>query len=477
MFSQDLLEFFDTLHKFIPSLSTGGFIRTLEKISADNARVPVINQTTFMKSFEEYRYMRLDILKLKKHPLLQCPACFEDHHSMHVDGNRKLYRFSKVPRGIRTLYYKDLFICKNEEVDAHLQQVGYRDDTATGMCGTTRWKAAKATSKTMRNLDETGLVVAGCHHTLALKVVNMFRGELFGYTHFLHTGELCERNVKFMWQDVVCQYFPWSERVNFDCPEALDMKPCLPIMHLKAHSWHCQILWGGRWQDGAGSGSGEDMELLFSYLSQWAFPTRNMLAYRREEFLTEAVIFWNDRKIRPLPRTLVHRLRKCQEKLLAVEGQMNVIGLPQAILELYKQEIVAAAKRTQHLYKEANSIMSKSAENLTKLQALESKLQISDGNNRKDCLHQGKKLAIQRKLQDLQGRMELYYLSIKRKLSSIKSVATSSKQRTNLRRSVSSEKRKLSTCITEYNALGFSLRDFILLLLKLLWRGTSLGPS
>ena len=61
-------------------------------------QVPVINQTTFMKSFEEYRYMRLDILKLKKHPLLQCPACFEDHHSMHVDGNRKLYRFSKVPR-------------------------------------------------------------------------------------------------------------------------------------------------------------------------------------------------------------------------------------------------------------------------------------------------------------------------------------------------------------------------------------------
>ena len=120
--------------------------------------------------------------------------------------------------------------------------------------------------------------------------------------------------------------------------------------------------------------------------------------------------------------------------------------------------------------------MSKSAENLTKLQALESKLQISDENSRKDCLHQGKKLAIQRKLQDLQGRMELYYLSIKRKLSSIKSVASrlffvctpiiaccieaSSKQRTNLRRSVSSEKRKLSTCITEYNALGVFIEGF-----------------
>lgn len=46
------------------------------------------------------------------------------------------------------------------------------------MCGTSRWKAAKATSKTMTNLDETGLVVSGCRHSIAQKAVNMFRGEL-----------------------------------------------------------------------------------------------------------------------------------------------------------------------------------------------------------------------------------------------------------------------------------------------------------
>ncbi len=47
------------------------------------------------------------------------------------------------------------------------------------MCGTTRWKAAKAVSKTMSNLDETGLEVAGCRHALALKALNMFRGEVY----------------------------------------------------------------------------------------------------------------------------------------------------------------------------------------------------------------------------------------------------------------------------------------------------------
>ena len=47
------------------------------------------------------------------------------------------------------------------------------------MCGTSRWKAAKAASKTMRYLDETGAVIAGCCHVIAQKAVNMFRGEMY----------------------------------------------------------------------------------------------------------------------------------------------------------------------------------------------------------------------------------------------------------------------------------------------------------
>ena len=39
LFSQELLEYFDHLHKFIPNLSVGGFLHALERISADNARV------------------------------------------------------------------------------------------------------------------------------------------------------------------------------------------------------------------------------------------------------------------------------------------------------------------------------------------------------------------------------------------------------------------------------------------------------
>ena len=39
-----------------------------------------------------------------------------------------------------------------------------------------------------------------------------------------------------------------------------------------------QIIWGGRWQDGAAGGSGEDMEQLFSNLSRWTFSTKMLSA-------------------------------------------------------------------------------------------------------------------------------------------------------------------------------------------------------
>jgi len=54
------------------------------------------------------------------------------------------------------------------------------------MCGSTRWKAAKSRSKTMANLDETGLSVAGCRHTIAQKAVNMFQGEMYVYTFYTY---------------------------------------------------------------------------------------------------------------------------------------------------------------------------------------------------------------------------------------------------------------------------------------------------
>ena len=51
-------------------------------------------------------------------------------------------------------------------------------DPASGTCGTSRFKAAKESSKTMKNFDETGIVVSVCRHVITQRAVNMFCREL-----------------------------------------------------------------------------------------------------------------------------------------------------------------------------------------------------------------------------------------------------------------------------------------------------------
>ena len=124
-------------------------------------------------------------------------------------------------------------------------------------CGSTRWKAAKAVSRTMPSLDETGLEIGGCRHAIGQKAVNMFRGEMYdymycvllyydncysyGYAHYLHTKVFAPRNVGYFWEDIVCKYWPWARNKEHLFPGSMDMIPCLSVMHGKAHSWPCEV--------------------------------------------------------------------------------------------------------------------------------------------------------------------------------------------------------------------------------------------
>ena len=106
-------------------------------------------------------------------------------------------------------------------------------------CGNSTWKAASNVGRKHRTLDETGLDIVSCRHSIGQHAVNMFRGELYGYALFLHKNYLAPRNVKFFFSDVVCKYWPWAQKVAPGLTE--DMKPALSIMHAKGHSPACQV--------------------------------------------------------------------------------------------------------------------------------------------------------------------------------------------------------------------------------------------
>ena len=73
----------------------------------------------------------------------------------------------------------------------------------------------------------------------------MYQRELSGCAHYLQIHRLLPQGVKFMWQDVICKYWPWFTSLpkELSPPEAFLMKPALSIMHGKAHIWNCQVIY------------------------------------------------------------------------------------------------------------------------------------------------------------------------------------------------------------------------------------------
>ncbi|XP_028409273.1 uncharacterized protein LOC114531868 [Dendronephthya gigantea] len=301
-------------------------MKALEDISAVKGRTGIINASTFRKAAAEWRYCQYEVDKLQGITYIDCPPCSMSQHSAHVDGNQKLYRFKSVPRGNRTSYYGDLFIKNNTDVDIQIAEVYStgKKEVGSNACGDSHWKAAKAVSKSKKKQDETGLEVACCRHSIAQAAVNMFRGEIYGYAHYLHTQYLLPRHVKFLWQDVICLYWPWAvSNTPRRLLKALDMAPALSVMHGKSHSWNCQFTWGGRWQDGAANGTGEEAEQVNSYISRLGSTTKRMSAAGREEALTEHVLGWNKRKVLNMPKYLRMRYAKTAKTLKEKQKELE----------------------------------------------------------------------------------------------------------------------------------------------------------
>lgn len=70
---------------------------------------------------------------------------------------------------------------------------------------------------------------------MCLTLIHLHR---FGYPHYLHVKVF--PNVKYIWGDVICLYWPWTLKKSA-VEDAMKATPCLSVMHGKAHSWHCQV--------------------------------------------------------------------------------------------------------------------------------------------------------------------------------------------------------------------------------------------
>ncbi|XP_064644466.1 uncharacterized protein LOC135498189 [Lineus longissimus] len=232
--------------------------------------------------------------------------------------------------------------------------------TESSTCGESHWKAAKSSSsKRQRTLAETGLEVGCCRHAVLLKALNMFRGEIYPYPLYLHHHLHAASKISFLCQDVICKYWPWMEKVIAKCPEDLsrlnDTKPFLSVFHAKAHDWTCQVMWGGRWQEGSAAQAGEEMEQANSYLSRASLTTKTMDKGGREEQLTAHALYWNKKKILSLATSLCRRYKKSVAKESQLKEQLSEElskgGLDERVdFNLWKTEVQEFAAGPQMIH-------------------------------------------------------------------------------------------------------------------------------
>nr|XP_045587886.1 uncharacterized protein LOC123749812 isoform X1 [Procambarus clarkii] len=309
-YSINLLDSWHFLKRSSPGTSLQALVSALELFGASRGRHGPINFETTKRVFFEWRFHQYELGRIKGEFDKGCPACDTTPVAVHIDGNKKLYRYNKVGRGIRNSYYSGGIFACDKEVQDHVSTIQNLKTQSSHMCGVSTLKAAKNKPVSFRSLDETGISMASCRHGIILAALNMYQGELYSYAHYLQMNRL--QNVSFICQDIICKYWPWALKISsreqkFSLRQG---KPFLGVLHAKGHSWYCQVLYGGRWQEGSGLTSGEEAEQVFSYLSRYNNNTKNMLKAERTEELTEGALFWNHRKINGMPRALVARFRK-----------------------------------------------------------------------------------------------------------------------------------------------------------------------
>ncbi|XP_027138177.1 uncharacterized protein LOC113746493 isoform X2 [Larimichthys crocea] len=337
LFKFDVFTSFEEMKLASPALSQQAFLRMLEHRSLSTGRMGSICGDTFHRAFREFAFCNFKKDDLCQVEPFKCPACTPDMLAICADGNRKHYRFKKSKGTDEPSLFDGLFIAQDAKVSAFVDQIRSQMTVRTGhdVCGPATFTPARETSQKSRaKVDEEGLEIAVCRHGILLQGLNHYRGEIYAYPLFLQK-ELAETaNVTFFCMDITCRYWPYMEKMAEKLPELqslTEMKPFLSVMHAKAHTGKCEVSWGGRNQEGAGSTIGEEVEQVNSFLSRAALTTKYMTKSGRADMITVLAMGWNHRKVESLHKTLAKRFVKATQRaeleaanLLNLKQELNI---------------------------------------------------------------------------------------------------------------------------------------------------------
>ncbi|XP_065072071.1 uncharacterized protein LOC135696565 isoform X2 [Rhopilema esculentum] len=317
LFDEDMFESWESFMLRMPGSSEHGFIGSLEDISQYNNRVGHIQRDAFSQAFKEFKFLK----------------------------------------AMRNSFYGSAFVCNKHDVGTVIDKIYNKSNNSTqeaesALCGSTQWLAARNVCQEGRSRDETGIELMSCRHCIALKAVNMYRGEIFGYAYYLQKNYAPK--TRFYFSDVACRYSKWLRKVDYDlyCSQT----PAIGMMHVKGHPAFCEVLYGGLWTEGSGYTIGEEDEQIFSYLSRTGSTIKHMLPEHRDDAITEFAMYWNKRKVDKMAELLHRRFKQvCQKERKAIDDiNLKSSEVDQSRAPLWKNEAVALAQVSQNALVDVN---------------------------------------------------------------------------------------------------------------------------
>ncbi|XP_069167994.1 uncharacterized protein [Procambarus clarkii] len=122
-FSTKLLNNWHFLKRNSPGLSMKSLLIALQALCSHNGRDGCINFEAAKRTFQEWRFMQYELANVQSYNKTVCPACHTNPFAIHIDGNKKLFRYEKVGRGLRESYYSESVFAADNDVTNHLNHI------------------------------------------------------------------------------------------------------------------------------------------------------------------------------------------------------------------------------------------------------------------------------------------------------------------------------------------------------------------
>ncbi|XP_069176163.1 uncharacterized protein [Procambarus clarkii] len=126
-FSTKLLNNWHFLKRNSPGLSMKSLLIALQALGSRNGRYILqdgcINFEAAKRTFQEWRFMQYELANVQSYNKTVCPACHTNPFAIRIDGNKKLFRYEKVGRGLRESYYSESVFAADNDVTNHLNHI------------------------------------------------------------------------------------------------------------------------------------------------------------------------------------------------------------------------------------------------------------------------------------------------------------------------------------------------------------------